>query len=387
MENRPEPCWLEIDLDALAHNLSQVRRLLAPGVRLMAVVKADGYGHGAVQAARVAIAGGAAMLAVTHPREGAALREAGITVPILVFRPLLPGEEEEVIAWGLTASVSDLSQAQRLAAAARRARKRVNVHAKIETGMGRTGFTPARFLACAGELRELSDLRWEGIYTHFADAAGDRPFTYHQYRTFMKLCEELAGCGFRFPLRHVCNSAATLLYPEMHLEMVRVGTLLYGQLPAGVKKVPLELKDTWSFWAKIVHLQPVPRGATVGYGRTYRVRRDTVLAVLPVGYADGFGVDVTPRPASFRDLVKVLVKTVGSFYGLPWRTQHVRINGKTAPIVGRVGMNLSCADVGGIPEAGVGTAVLLPARRTVLRASIPRVYRKRDDQEALRSIV
>ncbi|MBE3588776.1 MAG: alanine racemase [Thermoanaerobacteraceae bacterium] len=378
--------WLEINLQAIAHNVEQVRLWLKPGVRLMAVVKADGYGHGLVQTARVALARGAAMLGVTHPEEGVILRESGINGPVLVFRPLLPGEEETIVAYRLTASLSDVQQAGRLAAAARRARQAVRVHTKIETGMSRTGFTPEALRGHVDELLQFPELIWEGIYTHFA-AATDRAFTLHQFQTFMDLVNDLERRGIRIPLRHVCNSAALLLYPEMHLDMVRAGTVLYGQLPAGMTGVSLSLQDTWSFWARIVHLLPVTRGATVGYGRTYRVRRDTVLAVVPVGYADGFGVDVTPRPAGFMDLLKVLVKTAGAFYGLPWGTCHVRINGKTAPVVGRIGMNLSCVDVGNIPEADIGMPALLPVRRTVLRESIPRVYRGLEEAKELRPMV
>jgi alanine racemase len=366
--------WVRVDLGAIAHNVTQVSRLLEPRVKLLAVVKADGYGHGAVQVARVALAHGASMLGVTHPEEGIILRESGITAPILVFRPLLPGEEEVVLEYRLTPSLSSFEQAKLLAAAAQRRDSQVAVHWKIETGMGRTGFTPASFRNCLDRLLALPGLIWEGIYTHFAAAAGDREFTYHQFRQFADLLQSLESKGIKFPLRHVCNSAATLLYPEMHLDMVRVGTLLYGQFPAGIKKAPIELEDTWSFWTRVIHLQQVPRGSTVGYGRTYRVSRDTVLAVLPVGYHDGFGVDVFPRPAGLLDLAKLLVKIAGSYFGLPWGYAHVQINGKSAPVVGRVGMELTCVDVSLIPGVSVGTPVLLPARRAVLSEKIPRVY-------------
>ncbi len=366
--------WLEVDLEAIAHNTAQVKQLLSPGVQLMAVVKGDGYGHGLIPAACAALARGADMLGVTHPEEGVALREAGITAPVLIFRPLLPGEEEIAVAFRLTPSLSDLEQAEHLAAAARRAGEQISVHVKIETGMGRTGFTPASFRDEAGRLLSLSELKWEGIYTHFAAAAGDPSFTRHQYRVFLELLDALAARGIRIPVRHVCNSAALLLYPEMHLDLVRAGTLLYGQLPAGIKSAPLVLRETWSFWARVIHLQRVPRSATVGYGRTFRACRDTVLAVLPVGYSDGFGLDVMPRPAGLWDLIKILAKLTGAFFGIPWGASYVQVNGRPAPVVGRLGMELSCIDVGKIPEVGIGTPVLLPARRTALSAAIPRLY-------------
>lgn len=370
--------WVEIDLTAIAGNVTAVRGLLKPGVRLLAVVKADGYGHGLVQAARAAAARGADMLGVTHPEDGAALRDAGIDAAVLVFRPLLPGEEEMAVQQGLTLSISSLPQARRLSAAAERYGRQAAAHLKIETGMERTGFTPGALRSALDKLLTLPCLRLEGIYTHFAAACGDPLFTRRQYRIFRGVVEELQERGVHIPLRHVCNSAATLLYPELHLEMVRVGSLLYGQLPAGIRKsfLPdgMRLEDTWSFWTRVVHLQPVRRGSTVGYGRTRRIRRDTVLAVLPVGYSEGFGFDVAPRPAGLTDLVRVLAKTAGAFIGIPTGINQVSINNKNAPVLGRVGMELTCVDVGKLPEVGVGTPARLQARRTAIKDSVPRVY-------------
>jgi alanine racemase len=370
--------WVEIDLEAIAGNVAAVRGLLKPGVRLLAVVKADGYGHGLVPAARVAVTRGADMLGVTHPEDGAALREAGIGAAVLVFRPLLPGEEEMVVRQDLTPSISSLPQAQRLSAEAARYGRQVAVHLKIETGMERAGFTPAALRGALDKLLALPSLRLEGIYTHFAAAAGDSPFTRRQYQLFCGVVEELQERGVRIPLRHVCNSAATLLYPELHLDMVRVGNLLYGQLPAGIKQRSLpdemRLEDPWSFWTRVVHLQPVRRGSTVGYGRTGRVQKDTVLAVLPVGYSEGFGLGVAPRPAGLIELFKVLAKTAASFIGIPTGINHVSINNRNAPVLGRVGMELTCVDVGKLPDVGVGTPVRLLARRTAIKDSVPRVY-------------
>lgn len=367
--------WVEVDLDALAHNVEQVKSLLGPGVLLLAVVKGNGYGHGLVHSGRSALARGADMLGVTHPADGVSLREAGITAPVMVFRPLLPGEEEIVVRYGLTSSLSDLPQAQRLDAAARAAGQTVPVHLKIETGMGRTGFTPASLYDAADQLFTCTGLRWEGIYTHFA-AAGNVSYTRRQYQIFCNVVEKLAGRGITFLIRHVCNSAATILYPEMHLDMVRTGTLLYGQLPSGVKSTSLNLKDTWSFWTKVSYMQKVRRGTTVGYGRTYRARQDTVLAVLPVGYSDGFGLDVTPRPADWWDVIKLLLKTTGTFLGFPWGTVSACINGAPVPVVGRIGMELSCVDVGKLSGVEIGTPVQLKTRRTVLQGAIPRVYKE-----------
>ncbi|MDD4359083.1 MAG: alanine racemase [Syntrophaceticus sp.] len=372
------PCWVDVNLDAVGNNTAEVKKCLENDVRLMAVVKSDAYGHGMLSAARTVLARGADTLGVTHPDEGVALREGGIDVPILIFRPLLPGEEDDMVRYGLTSSISSLDQAERLSAAAQRYEQKAVAHIKVETGMGRTGFISETLMDVADSLFSLPGLEWEGIYTHFASAASDPSFTRHQFHIFNDVVQGLAEVGVEFPLRHVCNSAAALLYPEMHLEMVRVGTLLYGQFPAGVRDERFDLQDTWSFWTRIIHLQEVRQGKTIGYGRTQRLRRDTVVAVLPVGYSDGFGVDVQPRPSGLLDLGKVIVKTILGYLGYPVGWFYVTVNGTSVPVIGRVGMELTCIDVGKIPDIKVGDPVLLNARRTVLRESIPYAYKLSD---------
>lgn len=376
------PCWVDVNLDAVGNNTAQVKKCLENDARLMAVVKSDGYGHGMLSTARTVLAWGADALGVTHPDQGVALREGGIDAPILVFRPLLPGEEDDLVSYGLTSSISSFEQAERLSAVAQRHKQQAVVHIKLETGMCRTGFQPEDLFAVADSLFSLPGLEWEGIYTHFAAAATDPSFTHSQFQIFNEVVQDLAKRGIVFPLRHVCNSTATLLYPEMHLEMVRVGTLLYGQFPAGIKEQHLQLQDTWSFWTRIIHLQEVRQGMTVGYGRTQRLRQDTVIAVLPVGYSDGFGVDVQSRPAGLLDLGKVIAKMIMGYLGYPIGWYYVTVNGTQAPIVGRVGMELTCIDVGKIPDIKVGAPVLLNARRTGLRESIPYKYKMSEEMRS-----
>lgn len=172
------PCWVDVDLDAVGNNIASVKKFLHSGnVRLMAVVKSNAYGHGLLPVARTAMTRGADALGVTHPNEGIALREEGIDAPVLIFRPLLPGEEEDIVRFGLTASVSTVEQAELLSAAAQKFGLRTPVHLKIETGMGRTGFLPETLKDAADRLFSLPGLEWEGIYTHFASAAIDSSFT------------------------------------------------------------------------------------------------------------------------------------------------------------------------------------------------------------------
>ncbi|MGB4504746.1 MAG: alanine racemase [Syntrophaceticus sp.] len=380
------PCWVEVNLDAVGNNTARVKQCLGSDVRLMAVVKSDAYGHGLLPVAKTALARGADALGVTHPEEGIVLREAGIDAPILLFRSLLPGEEDDIVSFALTPSINSLQQAESLSAAAQKFGMRTPVHLKIETGMGMAGFLPETLKDVADHLFSLPGLEWEGIYTHFASAAVDPSFTRCQFRSFCGVVQELGELGVHFPLRHVCNSAAALLYPEMHLEMVRVGTLLYGQFPAGVKKLEFDLEDTWSLWTRVIHLQEARSGMTIGYGRTHRVRRDTMIAVLPVGYRDGFGLDVQQRPAGLWDLCKVIAKIILGYLGHPVGAPHVYINGTTpAPVVGRIGMELSCIDVGKIPDVKVGTPVLLQVRRTAIRESIPHLYRCQEQTSYMNS--
>jgi alanine racemase len=373
IEEKARPTWIEVNLDAVGRNTSRVKKLMGDGVRLLAVVKGDAYGLGMVPVAHTVISHGADLLGVTHPDEGVILRNEGIDAPIFIFRPLLPGEEEVVINYQLISSISSLQQAERLSDRARICGVKVPVHLKVETGLGRTGFLPVTIQEHADRLFSLPGLEWEGIYTHFASAAGDPQFTRQQFRIFQDVVDNLNKRGIQLPLCHVCNSAAALLYPEMRLDLVRIGTLLYGENPPGVKD-DLGLEESWSFWSRVIHLQKLKKGMSVGYGRTHRVSKDTIMAVIPVGYRDGFGVDVTPRPAGLIDLTKVLAKMILDYLGFPVGKLYVEINGTPAPVLGRVGMELTCIDVGKIPGIEVGTPVRLMARRTVIRESVPKSY-------------
>ena len=270
IEEKARPTWIEVNLDAVGRNTSRVKKLMGDGVRLLAVVKGDAYGLGMVPVAHTVISHGADLLGVTHPDEGVILRNEGIDAPIFIFRPLLPGEEEVVINYQLISSISSLQQAERLSDRARICGVKVPVHLKVETGLGRTGFLPVTIQEHADRLFSLPGLEWEGIYTHFASAAGDPQFTRQQFRIFQDVVDNLNKRGIQLPLCHVCNSAAALLYPEMRLDLVRIGTLLYGENPPGVKD-DLGLEESWSFWSRVIHLQKLKKGMRVGYGRTCRV--------------------------------------------------------------------------------------------------------------------
>lgn len=371
------PAWVEVDTAALAHNLRQVRAILRPGVRLLAVVKNDGYGCGAPECARVFLAAGADWLGVATLEEGVELRRAGIDAPVLLLAPLLPGQEEAALAEGITPSVSSRRGAVALAKAARGTV--AGVHLEVETGLGRSGIPP-------GELPEVVSLlegrlRVEGIYTHFAAAASDTAYTALQYRRFREAAETLAAAGVKGALWHVANSAAVLRFPEMQLDMVRVGTLLYGQYPVGRLPRPLKLRNPWRVKARVLHLAELPAGSRVGYGGDHVLRRDTRLALLPVGHAHGLSLAPVTRPRGPADLLVRLGREVLAYLGRPPAALRASAGGVTVPLVGRVGMQFSLADVSKAPGLQVGDVVEVPLQRTVASPRLPRLY-VRDEKAA-----
>jgi len=301
--------WIEIDTDAIVHNLARIREIIAPRVKILAVVKADAYGLGMEEIARVLVREGVDMLGVTNLEEGMELRRQGIDTPILIFAPILPQQAPLAVEYRLTPSVSSHESLEALAAAVQPWQGPFPIHIKIETGLGRTGLDPEK---AGGFIRHILEnypqIHIEGLYTHFARAgAGDR-FTRGQFLRFQALLEELKDCCIEIPLRHVCNSAGLLALPEMHLDMVRVGTLLYGQYPPGVS-AGLDLQDPWKVKARVLHAAQFPPGASIGYGRDYILRSGARIAVISMGYADGLAVTAVSRPKNLLDLGKSLVKT------------------------------------------------------------------------------
>ncbi|MDH7478412.1 MAG: alanine racemase [Syntrophomonadaceae bacterium] len=372
------PRWVEVDLDAIKHNLNQVRRLIGPKVKVMAVVKADAYGHGAVAVARLMQAEGVEWLAVTTLDEGIELRRRGIEIPILVFAPLLGNQAGLAVDYHLTPSLHSEEAAESISRAARYRRQQAGVHLKIETGMGRTGLSPNEAAILALGIAQDPYIKLEGIYTHLAvamsTARADQRYTEGQYRKFVQVSDYLARREVKIPLRHVCNSAATLAYPHMHLEMVRPGTLLYGQYPSPNPRLRLNLRDAWQLKARVLQVQEFPAGTSIGYGRTKVLRRRTRVAVLPVGYVDGFSLEPVPRPRGVVDLLRFLVKLLLAWLGLRHGEAVVEIEGRRVPVLGKVAMQFTMVDVTGVPQIKAGTVAVLSARRTTISRSLPKIY-------------
>lgn len=340
---RPErPTWLEIDLSAIANNTRRMKALVGPTVRLLVSLKADGYGHGALKIARTALHNGASMLGVATVSEATPLREAGITAPILVFGYVPLWQMREAVRLDVAVTLYTLDAAQALARAAQALGKTVRVHVKVDTGMGRLGVRAEQMneiLELVQTISQLPSLELEGLFTHFAQAdARDLTHAHLQLERFQQLLQQIEEHGLRPPLVHAANSAATLGLPEAHFDMVRSGIALYGLDPSPDVRLPEGFRPALSFKTQVAQVKLIPAGECISYGCTYITERPTEIAVLPVGYADGF----RRAPAN-------------------WGT--VLIHGQEAPLLGRVCMDQCMVDISHIPGVRVGDEVVLIGRQ------------------------
>ena len=331
--------WAEIDLGRLKHNYTALREQLAPGCRFVGVVKANAYGHGAVPVAQKLEEWGADYLAVACLEEAAELRQAGVRAPILILGVTLPRYAGELLAWDAAQAVGDLETGRALSATAVAAGRTLTIHVKADTGMSRLGFLcdEAHLDHAAGEIAALCalpGLRVEGIFTHFSDADGCEAYTMRQFTRFLDLLDKLSARGVTFEIRHCAASAAMLNYPCTHLDMVRPGIALYGHYPAPGMEYTCPLLPVMTLKTRVAAVLDLPAGTCVSYGRTATLARDSRLAVLPVGYGDGY-------------------------FRLFSNGQPVAIRGKKAPVVGRVCMDLTMVDVTDIPGVIPGDEAVL----------------------------
>ncbi|MGD8244736.1 MAG: alanine racemase [Anaerolineae bacterium] len=327
--------WAEVDLDAIAHNARLLKDCAGRGCELMVAVKANAYGHGAVPVSRAAMAGGATRLAVSRTEEGIELRQAGLDAPILLMGYTLPAESDAIVRWNLTPTVNSMPQAESLSVAATAQRKALPVHVKVDTGMSRYGLMPDEALPFVRFLTGLPGLVLEGLYTHFAVAdLPDKAFTRHQFEVFSAVARRLEASGFSFPLKHVSNSAATIDLPDMALQIVRCGIALYGLRPAADVHPAVSLQPALTLKSRVSRVRTLPTGTSISYGRTYVTEEPTRVALVPVGYGDGYHRLISNRGA-------------------------VLIRGKRAPIVGRVCMDQFVVNVSDIPGVRLHDEVVL----------------------------
>ncbi|MCA1675640.1 MAG: alanine racemase, partial [Actinobacteria bacterium] len=308
------PAWAEIDLSAIRHNAAALAARVAPA-QLCAVVKAGGYGHGPVEVARAALDGGAEWLAVALVEEGATLRAAGVTAPVLLLSEPAPEAMTDVVAMRLVPTLYTPGGVEAMAAAAAQcgSGEPVPVHVKVDTGMHRVGASHIEAIRLAVAVEERAELQLEGLWSHFAvaDVPAD-PFTAIQARRFQVTVDELAGVGIRPPLLHLSNSAAALAHPQWRHQLVRCGIALYGVPPSRALEAAGELEPALSLRARVSYVKELEAGEAISYGLQYRLGRRSLVATVPIGYGDG----------------------------VPWRLGvsggEVLIGGRRRPIAGRV---------------------------------------------------
>lgn len=331
------PAWAGIDLGAIAHNVAELKRITAPAL-LCVVVKADGYGHGALEVSRVALAAGADALAVAMVSEGAELRDAGLDGPVLVLSETPADDLDVLVAEQLEPSVYSTTGVAELAAAAARVRPAVpvQVHLKVDTGMHRVGAAPRDALALAAAIDEARGLTLASVWTHcaVADEPGN-PFTAEQLSRFHDVVDELEAAGLRPPLIHAANSAAALACPPARLDLVRCGIAVYGLPPSPALSGAADLRPALSLSARVSFVKTVAAGECLSYGLRYRCERETIIATVPIGYADG---------------VRRQLSAVGG---------EVLIAGRRRPLAGTVTMDQILVDCGDDMDVRPGDEVVL----------------------------
>lgn len=333
-ENLKYRSWVEVDLGRFAANWSEIKRLAGYGVKVMQVVKADGYGHGAIEISNAALKNGASFLGVANADEGVQLRVSGIDAPIVILSPATVSEIDQIIKYNLMPSVSDLGFAREFQKKASHAGIRSPLHIEVDTGMGRGGTIQAEACRTVRDIASLPNLVIEGIFSHFSESEIISYYNDLQWRAFVEVLEQLKAEGFTIPIRHISNSGAVLNYPNCMLDMVRPGLMSYGVYPSPETRDKASLLPVMSFKTRVVLVKEFPEGYGIGYGRTFVTRRPTRIATIPVGYGDGFGWMLSNQGEAL-------------------------IRGRRVPIAGRISMDMCTLDVSRIPDCGVGDEVVL----------------------------
>ena len=338
MPQTDSPIFAEIDVDAFRFNFEGIRNLLKAGTGIIAVVKADAYGHGAGQIAAEAVKLGASFLAVARLNEALALRDAGIDAPVILFGDYNTEKTALYIDQRIRPSVNSIKDAEKFSEKASALGKSLTVHVKVDTGMGRLGLNGDSSAAAESILQtmNLPFINVEGVYSHFANSdSKDKSHAMKQLTLFKEVKNRLSDKVSSMPLFHIANSAAIMEMPEAHLDLVRPGIILYGLYPSKeVNRTSLELKPVMSLKSRISYLKQADAGFSVSYGSTYKTTKKTLIATVPAGYADGYSR---------------LLSSKG----------EMLVRGRRAPVIGRICMDLTMLDVTGIPGVSPGDEVVL----------------------------
>lgn len=328
------PTWAEIDLKAVRHNLSCIRSLLLADVNVMGVVKANAYGHGIREVSRTLVDAGVEYLGVATVDEAITIRRSGIVAPILVLGSVLDEEAQAAVENDITLTLCNQELLKALILLAKTRGRDVKVHIKIDTGMGRIGIWHEEALNFIKEVKATGVIEIEGVYTHFSSAGRDTLVTQIQIDSFENVCEDMEEEGILVKYRHAANSIAVVDWKHSHMNLVRPGILLYGVYPKEDFRRKFNLKPVMNLKTKIVYLKDTPSGRSISYGRTYITQKPTVIATIPIGYADGYGRILSNK-------AEALVK------------------GKFVRVVGIVTMDQTLVDVGHINGINVGEEVVL----------------------------
>lgn len=331
------PVWAEINLDNLANNIREVRRVTNEGTLITAVIKANAYGHGSIEAAKVFLKNGADRLAVATLSEAIELRRVNIDVPILILGSIPRNQYNLALKHDITLTIYNYEDAKVLSEILEASGKTLNIHIKIDSGMGRIGFLPTdESISDIIRISKLPNINIEGIFTHFATAdEKNKEYTRLQYERFSTVVNKLEERGLFIPIKHVSNSAAIIDLPEYNLDMVRAGIVLYGYYPSNeVNKDRINLKPAMTLKAKISNLKTVSKGTGISYGQIFVAERESKIATIPIGYADGFTRLLSSKA-------------------------EVLLNGRRAPIVGRICMDQCMLDVTEIEDVNIGDEVVV----------------------------
>ena len=341
IEYIPRPAWLEINLPNIAHNIRQIRHLLKPETELLAVVKANAYGHGAERIAFTVLDAGANRLGVATLGEGVQLRKAGIMAPVMVLGYVASDQAEVAIKYNICQTVYSFAAAQAISLKAQEKNKTATVHIKVDTGMGRIGFLPsAESVEEVCRILSLPNLYVEGIYTHFSTAdENDKEYTLQQMRQFDDFVAEIEARGYKIPIKHAANSAAIIDMPETHYDMVRAGMIMYGYYPSTeVSSDKIDIIPALSLKCRVSCVKKVPAGTAISYGRKYVTEDERIIASLPLGYADGYS----------RAFAK---------------NGEILLRGRRVPIVGTICMDQLMVDVTKLGGVNIGEKAVVIGRQ------------------------
>lgn len=365
--------WVEIDTDAIIHNLNRIRETINTDTKILAVVKANAYGLGQNEIARVLERSQVDYFGVTNLLEGIGLRQGGITSSVVLFAPLLDEQISTALEYDLIPSISSINQLQELQDVALSKNLKPKIHIKLETGMGRTGLWIEDIPLFIQKLKNCPNVIVEGMYSHLANAGLDTNFSEKQFAIFQKGLELFQDEGIEIPIKHLANSIGSIKYPHMCLDMVRVGNLLLGQIPIGINFN--DIKDPWQVKSKIINIRELPPGCPIGYGSEFVTKRKSKIGIISIGSADGFSISPKIKAKGIIDLMKILAKDILAYFGKGSNALVVQYENKNYPVVGRIGMQLSMVDLTG-SNAEKDHTVNISLRRINAPQSLPRVYLK-----------